>query len=383
MDGSAHDVVIVGARCAGAPLAMLLARAGHDVLMVDRATFPSDTMSTHFIQSPGMARLHAWGLAEKVFATNCPPITKAFFDVGGQPLEFDIPLHDPVTGLSAPRRTVLDKLLIDTAVADGAQIAEGVMVDSLIRDGERVVGVTGQGSSGNFEARGRVIVGADGRNSVVAREVDPPIERTYEPITSGYYNYFPGAGVDNTRLFFLDGKVSVMFPTNDGLTLCAIAWGKERFPELRKDIEGNFYAALDEMGEPAEGVRASKPAERWVGISDVPNYIRKVQGPGWALVGDAGYHKDPTNADGITDAFRGAELLAGALNAFLSGETDETSALEEYERKHDEAANSYFEPAVNAARFEIPFEKRFEGFLQARQNNEAEVAELLGAKPAP
>lgn len=115
-----HDVVIVGARCAGAPLAMLLARAGHDALLVDRATFPSDTMSTHFIQSPGMGRLYQWGFTDAVFDTNCPPITKSFFDVGGEPLEFDIPLHDPVSGLAAPRRTVLDKLLIDAAVADGA-----------------------------------------------------------------------------------------------------------------------------------------------------------------------------------------------------------------------------------------------------------------------
>lgn len=377
-----HDAVIVGTRCAGAPLAMLLARAGHDVLMVDRASFPSDTMSTHFIQSPGMARLHKWGLAGAVLETNCPPITKSFFDVGGQPLEFDIPLHDPVTGLAAPRRAVLDKLLIDAAIADGAHHAEGVMVDSLIRDGDRVVGVAGQGPDGRFEARGRIVVGADGRHSVVARETGALEEKTYGPITAGYYNYFPDTGVTNTRLYFHDDFVSVMFPTNDGLTLAAVAWRRELFPELRKDIAANFYKALEELGEPAAGVRASSPAERWVGTADIPNYIRKATGPGWALVGDAAYHKDPTNADGITDAFRAAELLAEAIGKVLRDETDKTTALDGYESAHDAAALKYFDPAVNAARFDLTAEERFQAFIEARMHNEAEVAEVLGLEPA-
>ncbi len=377
-----HDVVIVGARCAGAPLALLLARAGHDVLLVDRATFPSDTMSTHFVQSPGMAHLHQWGLMDTVLETNCPLVTKAFFDVGGNPLEFDIPLHDPVMGLTAPRRHVLDKLLIDAAVADGAHLAEGVMVNSLIREEDRVVGVGGQGPDGSFEARARIVAGADGRNSIVAREMNATIEKEYEPITAGYYNYFPDTGVTNTRLFFHDDFVAVMFPTNDGLTLAAVAWRKNLFSELRKDIEGNFYKALAEMGEPAEGVRSSRPAERWVGTADIPNFIRKTHGPGWALVGDAAYHKDPTNADGITDAFRGASLLSEAIDQVLREETDEATALDEYERGHDEGALNYFEPAVNAARFDLTAEERFQAFLQARMHNDAEVTHILGAQAA-
>lgn len=374
-----HDVVIVGARCAGAPLAMLLARAEHDVLMVDRATFPSDTMSTHFIQSPGMAHLHQWGLMDAVFETNCPPVTNAFFDVGGEPLEFDIPLRAPVPGHAAPRRTILDKLLIDAAVADGAQLAEGVMVNSLIRADGRVVGVAGQGPDGSFEARARIVVGADGHHSVVARDTNAPYERMVEPITAGYYNYFSDTGVTNTSLFFHDGFVSVMFPTNDGLTLVGIGWPNERFPELKRDIEGNFYKTLGEMGEPAEGARSSRPIDRWVGTADIPNFIRKAHGPGWALAGDAAFHKDPTNADGITDAFRAAAMLSEAIDKMLRGDSDETTALDEYERKHDEAAQKYFGPAVDVARFDLTPQERFEAFLQARMHNDAEMAEILGA----
>ncbi|HEV3472681.1 MAG TPA: NAD(P)/FAD-dependent oxidoreductase, partial [Actinomycetota bacterium] len=375
-----HDVVIVGARCAGAPLAMLLARAGHDVLMVDRATFPSDTMSTHFIQSPGMGRLHEWGLIDAVFETNCGPVTTAFFDVGGEPLEFDIPLREPISALAAPRRTILDKLLVDAAVADGAQLAEGVMVNSLIVEDDRVVGIAGQASDGTFEARGRMVVGADGRHSVVARDTDALIEQSVDALTAGYYNYFPDTGVANTRFFLREDFVSVMFPTNDDLTLVAIAWRNERFAELRRDIEGNFYKALDELGEAAEGARNGRPAERWVGTADIPNFIRKTHGPGWALVGDAAYHKDPTNADGISDAFRGAALLADAIGKVLREGIDETTALDDYERAHDEAARRYFDPAVEVARLDLTPQERFQAFLQARMHNDTELAEVLGVE---
>lgn len=169
-----YDAIVVGARCAGSPLAMLMSRAGHKVLMVDRATFPSDTMSTHFINSPGMVRLAQWGLMDAVFATNCPPVTKALFDAGGDILEVDIPEVPGVPGLVSPRRHILDKLLVDAAVDAGAELAEGVSVDSLIHEDDRVVGIKGHGSDGSFEARGRFIVGADGRHSMVADAVEAP-----------------------------------------------------------------------------------------------------------------------------------------------------------------------------------------------------------------
>lgn len=372
-----YDVVIVGGRCAGASVAMLLAQAGHEVLIVDRATFPSDTMSTHFVQSPGMARLYEWGLIDSVFASDCPPIRSGFFDVGGETMEMEIPLHEPLPGLASPRRFILDKILIDAAVAAGAHLAEGVSVDSLMRDGERVVGIRGHTSEGAFEARARLVVGADGRHSVVARETAAGFLRFVPPVTSGYYSYFKDTGVDGTELYFHDDLMCVIFPTNHGLTTVGLIWPHARFTEIRRDIERNFDRGLQRLGERASRVRVSERADRFVGTAELANYVRQAWGPGWALVGDACYHKDPLAADGITDAFRGAELLAAALHDSLSGERPEDAALAGYEQKQMEFIERHFDAAVGAANFERSPQERSAAFFESRLHDFEEVEALL------
>lgn len=372
-----YDVVIVGGRCAGAPLAMLLAQAGHEVLVVERATFPSDTMSTHFVQSPGMGRLYKWGLIDPVFASNCPPIRGAFFDVGGEPMEMEIPLHEPLPGLASPRRFILDKILIDAAVAAGAHLAEGVSVDSLMRDGERVIGVRGHTSTGGFEERARLVVGADGRHSVVARGTAAGFLQFIQPLTSGYYSYFKDTGVEGTELYFHDDLMCVIFPTNNGLTTVGLIWPHASFTEIRRDIERNFDRGLERLGERASRVRTSERAEPFVGSADLSNYIRKAWGPGWALVGDACYHKDPLAADGITDAFRGAELLATAVHEFLSEDRSEEAALAGYEQKQMEFIERHFDAAVRAANFERTPQERNAAFFESRLHDFEEVEALL------
>ncbi len=152
-----YDAIVVGARCAGSPTAMLLARRGHRVLLVDRAKFPSDTISTHFIQAPGMARLQRWGLLEEVMATDCPPITTGVLDINGESVETDFEVPNPLPGLAAPRRTVLDKVLVDAAADAGAELREGVMIDSLLFEDGRVIGVQGHSSThSSFCERSRI-----------------------------------------------------------------------------------------------------------------------------------------------------------------------------------------------------------------------------------
>ena len=374
-----HDVVIVGARCAGSPLAMLLARAGHDVVVVDRATFPSDTISTHFINSPGMLRLHRWGLAESLLATGCPPITEAFFDIGGDELEVEIPAQGPVTALVSPRRTVLDKILVDAATEAGAQIREGVSVDSLIFEDERVVGVRGHSSEGEFEARGRYVVGADGRHSVVAKQVDAPFVEFTDALSSGYYSYFAGTGITRTQLLFRDDVISIMFPTHDELTVVGLIWDRARFKELKRDVEGNFTKGLASLGPKGQAVMAAERAERFVGLSDLTNYLRKTSGPGWVLVGDACYHKDPIPADGITDAFRGAEMLAKALDATLKGSRSEEEALGDYEAGYRATADKHLNAAIRSASFDLTPKERFDAFFEARIADSEEVQSLVDA----
>ncbi len=374
-----YDAVIVGARCAGSPLAMLLARAGHNVLMVDRATFPSDTMSTHFIQAPGMARLAKWGLLEEAMATNAPTITDVRVSIDGDVTEIEVPLHERLSGLMAPRRTILDKMLIDAAVDAGAELAEGVSVDSLIRDGDRVLGVRGHSSEGEFEARARIVVGADGRNSVIAREVQPGHAQLYGPTSGGYYTYY--ADLEGAQLegYIHQDNFCIVFPTNDGLTGVGVAWPNEQFKGLKRDVEGNFLAALDRLGDIGSRVRAAERRERFVGAGDLPNVRHNATGPGWALVGDACCHKDPTPADGISDAFRGADFLADAIAEFLGGRADEGPALADYERRNAEIVDPILDRAVRTATFDLSAQKRFEAFIETRMYDTEEMNEILAA----
>lgn len=136
-----YDAIVVGARCAGSPTAMLLARKGYRVLLVDKATFPSDIMSTHYIHQPGIAQLQRWGLLEKVIATNCPPISKGIFDLGPFALTGSPPRADGIAEGYCPRRTVLDKILVDAVVAAGAELREGFTVQEVLIDGQHVSGI--------------------------------------------------------------------------------------------------------------------------------------------------------------------------------------------------------------------------------------------------
>lgn len=332
-----YDAIVVGARVAGSATALLLARRGHRVLLVDRATFPSDTMSTHYIHPTGVRLLRDLGVLEAVRRSGAPPIRQARFDVGPVALRgAPVPAGD-VADMFCPRRTVLDKLLVDAAAAAGAEVREAFVVDDLVWSDGRVVGVHGRHGGGTSTDRAAVVVGADGRNSLVARLVHAPAYGESPPLTCAYYSYWSGVEMRGVEFYARPGRAVAAMPTNDGLTCVYLAAPRPEFHTFRHDVDAAFTASLSLVPDLAARLAAGRRAERYRGTADLPNFLRRPFGPGWALVGDAGCHKDPLLAHGISDALRDAQLLAEALHAGFCGAALPDLALAEYQRARDEA----------------------------------------------
>jgi 2-polyprenyl-6-methoxyphenol hydroxylase-like FAD-dependent oxidoreductase len=349
-----YDAIIVGARCAGSPTAMLLARKGYRVLVVDRATFPSDTVSTHVVQPLGVAALSRWGLLDRLVATGCPPIDTYAFDFGpftiaGAPGTKDAPVA------YCPRRTVLDKLLVDAAAEAGAEIREGFAVEEVSTEEGRVVGIKGRARGGASAAeRARVVVGADGRHSLVADAVRAERYRERPPLLAGYYTYWSGLPMGGRfETYIRPGRGFAAAPTHDGLTLVIAGWPYSEFEANKRDLEGSYLAVLDLEPRFAERVRGARREARLAGAA-VPNFFRKPYGPGWALVGDAGYNRDPITAQGIHDAFRDAERVSAALDQAFSGARPFDEAMADYQRDRDEQVLAMYELTCQLATLQPP-----------------------------
>jgi len=349
-----YDAIVIGARCAGSPTAMLLARKGYRVLVVDRATFPSDTVSTHLVHAPGVAALRRWGLLDEVIASGCPPIENYSFDFGPITIKGS---PRPVEGQSAgysPRRTVLDKILVDGAAAAGAEVRERFTVDEVVMEGNTVVGIRGRDENGSsvFE-RARVVIGADGRHSHVARAVRPKTYNEKPMLQWSYYSYWSGLPVDGMEVVIRPDRGWAAMPTNDGLTMLVVGWPSAESAAYKSDPEANYLKTLDLAPEFAERVRRAERVERFTGGS-VANFFRRPFGPGWALVGDAGYNKDPITAQGISDAFRDAEACAAALDEVFEGLTSFEDSMAAFQHARDTRAMPIYEFTTQLATLEEP-----------------------------
>ena len=349
-----YDIIVVGARCAGAPTAMLLARKGYRVLMVDRASFPSDTLSTHMVHAPGIAALHRWGLLDEVVATGCPPVETYSFDFGPFTIAGTPRPCDGISTAYAPRRTVLDKILVDAAAGAGAEVRERFTVDEVIVEDGAVVGVRGRAEGGDqvFE-RARVVIGADGRNSHVAKVVQPEQYNEKPMLQWSYYTYWSGFPVDGFETVIRPDRGWAALPTNDGLTLLVVGWPYAESRAYKADVEANYLRTLELVPEIADRCRAATREERFAGGS-VANFFRKPFGPGWALVGDAGYTKDPITAQGISDAFHDAELCSTALDEVLDGGRSFEDAMSGYQRTRDARVLPMYEFTTQLATLEVP-----------------------------
>jgi 2-polyprenyl-6-methoxyphenol hydroxylase-like FAD-dependent oxidoreductase len=383
-----YDAIIVGARCAGSSTAMLLARRGFKALLVDRATFPSDTISTHILWPHGAEVLARWGLLETLAATGLPPICRRMtFDVGPFALRGTIPDANEGRGGFCPRRTVLDSLLVKAAAECGAEVRESFTVDELLMTGDTVVGVRGHGKGGTaVEERARVVIGADGVNSFVARGVRAP-EYEVRPVAACcYYSYFGGIAQDDIELYVRDHCAFGGAPTNDGLHLVMVNWPTRDFPEVRADVEGHVWRALEKSPDFLARVREGNRDERWYGTAGVPGYLRKPYGRGWVLVGDASYNRDPITAQGISDAFIDAAMLAEAVSTWLSGTATFEELMEAHEAARNERVRPMYEFTSQLATLEPPPPEMQALFAALRSNQHATnafLSAITGAIPLP
>jgi len=370
-----HDVVVVGARCAGAATAMLLARAGYDVALVDRAALPQDTTSTHSLVRGGVVQLARWGLLQEVLDSGAPPIRSVWFHEYGpqapDPVRRTVKDRAGVDLLLAPRRHILDRILADAAVRAGATLLTRTTATGVLRGaGGRVVGVSARDArSDQRELTARLVVGADGVHSRLAGWVGASTVASYAASGACLYTYVDDVPWDGIEFHLADEAFGGVFPTHHGQGCVWLIRPATAFAPVLRAGAGRADAWLRALRETVPGLAdrvlpdsISAPVRGAVGL---PNHLRQAAGPGWALVGDAGYHRDPITGHGITDAFRDAALLADAAGHFLGepgpGRRDdparEAAAMAGYQTERDAAVADTFR--VTRALGEFPRASRF------------------------
>lgn len=314
---SRYDAVIVGARCAGASTAMLLARAGAKVVLVDRGQYGADMVSTHALMRAGVLQLKRWGLLSRIMVAGTPPVGRTTFHYGEETIPIDIKPEHGIGHLCAPRRTLLDRVLVDAARDAGAEVRHGVSLTDLQFDTNgRVTGAILRESNGERVAVGSgVVIGADGRQSMVARLVGAQNYVEGASASACVYGYHANMPDDGYHWYFENGTSAGAIPTNDDQHCVFVGVPRDRFAAtFRGNLEGGFLrmAAANSPGLRAD-IGKARRVGRLRGFAGGAGYLRQSYGPGWALVGDAGYFKDPITAHGITDALRDAELLSRAV----------------------------------------------------------------------
>jgi 2-polyprenyl-6-methoxyphenol hydroxylase-like FAD-dependent oxidoreductase len=377
---------VVGARAAGAATALLLARQGYDVALVDRDVLPSDTLSTHQIARPGVVQLRRWGLLGAVLESGAPAIRQITFTAPDGSITRAVKQSAGVDLLVAPRRYILDTLVAEAAVGAGAQLRFGVTVDGVRwNDAGRAVGVYGHDYQGaSVEIAARFVIGADGLRSRVARAVGAEIIEDHGAPGAAQYAYFDGPRWHGIELIVAERALTGVFPTHHGQACIWICSPTEDAHEARRAAPSRadaFTAYLARTApELAARLRTGRRTSPVTGMLRTPNQVRRAHGPGWALVGDAGYHRDALTGHGLSDAYRDAELLATALHHALRGDLDPDAALAGYQRRRDRALRRVFDLTVALAAYPaVPEFVRLQ--KQLARALDAEALELAARPP--
>ncbi|MFH9010755.1 NAD(P)/FAD-dependent oxidoreductase [Streptomyces sp. NPDC017943] len=345
-----YDVIVIGARCAGSPTAMLFARQGYRVLLLEKARFPQDTLSSHYLHMQGVALLDRWGLLDRVRASGAQPITHQIYQGPDVRIEgFSLPI-DGLRTTYAPRRYVLDPILAEGAVASGVDFRQGCAVKDLVWEGDRVVGVrcTTPGGTETTE-RARLVVGADGMRSLVARKAGAENVVEHPRMTTTYYSYWSGVPAD-FELYERPGRWIGVLPTNDDLTLLMAYFPQADYHQVRRNAEPAYLDAFRTTAPQLyERMQSGRREEQLYGTGHQENYFRKAYGPGWVLVGDAVNHKDSITARGITEAFVQAQSLTTLVGDRLHEDAALATALRRYENELGNEALNHYQGALNVA----------------------------------
>jgi 2-polyprenyl-6-methoxyphenol hydroxylase-like FAD-dependent oxidoreductase len=341
-----YDAIVIGARCAGAPTAMLLARAGHRVLLVDRAELPSDhALSTHLLWQAGTGRLDQWGLLDAVRTSGCPALSTIVFDtptvtLRGRP---SVPPGTPDAAWS-PRRVILDQVLVEAAASAGVEVRDRTAVGELVGDGDVVAGVRLRSAAGTtYDERASIVIGADGRGSTIAHLVGATLLEERPALQGTVFSYWSDVPLEGIFVCTREGCTVYAWPTNDGLTLIGVNMPTGAYPAARRDPDAFVHAALRTHAPAFADLAASGERQsRWIGTAGISTFSRRSHGPGWALVGDAGYCIDPGTAQGLSDALRDAERLSTAVSVGLADGTM-PDALAAYEAAREQSSRAMCE----------------------------------------
>ena len=248
-----------------------------------------------------------------------------------------------------------------------------------------MVGIRGrERGGGEVRERARLVVGADGRHSLVANAVRAVAYDAKPALSIAYYTYWAGVPMRGGEMYSRERRLIGAWPTNDGLVMTYVAAPASEFKAFKSDLDGSLLGSLDLAGDLGQRVRAGERAERIFGTADLQNRFHRPYGPGWALVGDAGLVMDPVTGQGIADAFRDAELLAAAITAGLGGGGSLEGALAGYQRKRDQAARAMYEFTAELASLGPPGVEQlmlFEALARRPHEVERFLGVLAGAVP--
>ena len=376
---SAFDIIVVGARCAGAPTAMLLAEKGHRVLLLEQSAVPSNMAhSTHLIHPMGLAYLESWGLLGAI-EERATSFIDWSVDLHGAFLHGPPPPFGGMARSAAPRRDILDGELARAAVRVGAELRDKCRVAALLFDDGRVVGVEAKDSKGRqFSARAKLVIGADGPASVVAKCVGAAEQHVDPPLQSNIWSYWRDVPVDHLHITIREGAGAFAFPSSDGTVLVAANLLHADFLRSRRRKEAAFYDMLRHIAPELAGKLAQGTQVDRFFSGCTRSFVRRSHGPGWALVGDAGMKKDPVTAQGIAGAFASADMLAKAVDRGLGAVATLDAELAEYERARDAWLMPYYDFTLRLAAFAKPNAEQA-AFNHALANDVEGRSQLFGA----